>query len=143
MEWTNPDPLTWRIKLREGVKWHKGFGEVTAEDVAYAWNFHIEYKNFQVGTALFPVDSVKAVGKYVVEVKPSSRSAPSRASPWATAASSSRRRRTRRWATRPTRNAGSATVRSQIESKRGTEIKLVSAIPTTGSTGLPKLDKIV
>jgi peptide/nickel transport system substrate-binding protein len=42
--WTNPDPLTWRIKLREGVKWQKGYGEVTAEDLAYTWNFHLESK---------------------------------------------------------------------------------------------------
>ena len=39
--WSNPDPLTWRIKLREGVKWQKGFGEFTAEDLAYTWNFHL------------------------------------------------------------------------------------------------------
>ena len=69
LEWSNPDPLTWRMKLREGVKWQKGFGEFTAEDVVYCWNFHLESKSFQVGTALFPLDSVKADGKYVVEVK--------------------------------------------------------------------------
>ena len=59
LEWSNPDPLTWRIRLREGVKWHKDYGEVTAEDLAYTWNFHLESKSFQVGTALFPVDTVK------------------------------------------------------------------------------------
>ena len=67
--WSNPDPLTWRIRLREGVKWHKGYGEVTAEDLAYTWNFHISSKSFQVGTALFPIDTIKQDGKYVVEVK--------------------------------------------------------------------------
>src|SRR5580704_1718103 len=67
--WANPDPLTWRIKLREGVKWQKGFGEVTAEDLVYTWLFHLESKSFQVGTALFPLDTVKADGRYVVEVK--------------------------------------------------------------------------
>src|SRR6185312_16933565 len=25
LEWSNPDPLTWRIKLRDDVKWQKGF----------------------------------------------------------------------------------------------------------------------
>src|SRR5262249_213152 len=67
--WTNPDPLTWRIKLREGVKWQKGFGEVTADDLVYTWNFHLESKSFQVGVATFPIDTVKADGKYVIEVK--------------------------------------------------------------------------
>ena len=46
LEWANPDPTTWRIKLREGVKWQKGFGEFTADDVVYTWNFHIESKSF-------------------------------------------------------------------------------------------------
>src|ERR1700709_216398 len=69
LEWANPDPLTWRVKLREGVKWHKGYGEFTADDVAYTINYHLDSKSFQVGTALFPVDTVKADGKYVVEFK--------------------------------------------------------------------------
>src|SRR6476620_5082838 len=50
LEWANPDPLTWRVKLREGVKWHKAFGEFTAEDVAYTINYHLASKSFQVGT---------------------------------------------------------------------------------------------
>ncbi len=29
------DPTTWQIKLREGVQWDKGYGELTAEDLAY------------------------------------------------------------------------------------------------------------
>lgn len=68
-EWTNPDPLIWRIRLKEGVKWHKGFGELTAEDVVYTWKHHIETKSFQVGTALFPIDTVVAEGKHVLEIK--------------------------------------------------------------------------
>ncbi len=67
--WRNVDPLTWQIKLRSGVKWHKGYGEVTAEDLAYTWNFHFESKSFQINTALFAVASVKPISKYVAEVK--------------------------------------------------------------------------
>ncbi len=69
LEWANPSPLVWRVKLREGVKWHKGFGEFTADDVAYTINYHLESRSFQVGTALFAVDTVKADGKHVVEFK--------------------------------------------------------------------------
>ena len=29
----SPDLLTWTFRLREGVQWHKGFGEFTAQDV--------------------------------------------------------------------------------------------------------------
>ena len=36
LEWANPDPLTWRVKLREGVKWHKGYGEFTAVGYFFA-----------------------------------------------------------------------------------------------------------
>lgn len=68
-EWTNPAPDIWRIKLREGVKWHRGYGDVTAEDLAYTWRYHLESKSFQVGVALFAIDTVKADGKHVVEVK--------------------------------------------------------------------------
>lgn len=67
--WSNPDPLTWRIKLREGVKWHAGYGEFTAEDVAYTWRFHIDNKTFQLGTAMFAVDAIKVDGTHVLEVK--------------------------------------------------------------------------
>ena len=68
-EWTNPDPLTWRIRLKEGVKWHRGFGEFTAEDVAYTWRYHLDTSSFQVGTAIFPIDTVTVEDKYVLEVK--------------------------------------------------------------------------
>lgn len=67
--WAQVDPLTWRIKLREGLKWHKGYGEVSAEDLVYSWNYHFQTKSWQVNTALFAVESVKAVGTHVAEVK--------------------------------------------------------------------------
>jgi peptide/nickel transport system substrate-binding protein len=67
--WSNPSPEIWRIKLREGVKWHRGHGELTAEDLVYTWMYHLESKSFQVGFALFALDTIKADGKYVVEVK--------------------------------------------------------------------------
>ena len=67
--WTNPDPLTWIIKLRQGVQWHKGYGEFTAEDVEYTFNFILDKRTFQVGTALFPVERTRALDKHTVEVK--------------------------------------------------------------------------
>ena len=68
-EWTNPDPLTWRIRLREGVLWHGDYGEFTADDVVYTWRHHFDTSSFMVGSALFPIDTVTADGKYIVEVK--------------------------------------------------------------------------
>lgn len=68
-EWANPDPLTWRIRLKRGVKWHGGYGEMTAEDVAYTWRYHLDTNSFQVGTALFPIDTITTEGDDVLEVK--------------------------------------------------------------------------
>src|ERR1700722_2405449 len=31
----SPDARTWTFHLRHGVQWHKGFGEVTSDDVAF------------------------------------------------------------------------------------------------------------
>ena len=33
----SPDGLVWSFKLREGAKWHRGYGEVTAEDVKFTF----------------------------------------------------------------------------------------------------------
>jgi len=33
----SPDYLTWTINLQEGVQFHKGYGEMTAEDVIYSY----------------------------------------------------------------------------------------------------------
>lgn len=33
VEWKNEDPLTWVLKVREGIQWHKGYGELTGEDI--------------------------------------------------------------------------------------------------------------
>jgi peptide/nickel transport system substrate-binding protein len=142
LEWSNPDPLTWRIKLRDDVKWQKGFGEFTAEDVVYCWNFHIESKSFQVGTALFPVDSVKADGKYVVEVKTKQ---PFGAFPGVTmgyagtiiSAKAHKEMGNQAYSATPVGNGP-----FQIESKRGTEITLVKN-PDYWRPGFPKLDKVV
>ena len=142
LEWANPDPLTWRIKLREGVKWQKGFGEFTAEDVVYTWNFHLESKSFQVGTALFPLDTVKADGKYVVEVKTKQ---PFGAFPGVTmgyggtiiSAKAHKEMGNQAYCATPVGNGA-----FQIESKRGTEITLVKN-PDYWRPGFPKLDKVV
>jgi peptide/nickel transport system substrate-binding protein len=66
-DWSQEDELTWVVKLKEGVQWQKGYGELTAEDVAYTVMYQIDNETFQAGTSFFTVDSVKARDKYVVE----------------------------------------------------------------------------
>ncbi len=34
----SPDGLTWTFHLHKGVRWHKGFGEVSAEDVKFTFD---------------------------------------------------------------------------------------------------------
>ena len=48
--WENSDDFkTWTFHLREGAKWHKGYGDVTSEDVAYslAWVRDNEQSTFK------------------------------------------------------------------------------------------------
>jgi ABC-type transport system substrate-binding protein len=43
--WAPRDPRTWIVKLRQGVQFHKGYGEMTAEDVAFTINTMLEKKH--------------------------------------------------------------------------------------------------
>ncbi len=139
--WTNPDPLTWRVKLREGVKWQKGYGELTADDLVYTWNTHIETKSWQVGTALFPVDTVKAEGKHVVEIK---LKQPFGAFPGVTlgygglvACAAAHKEMGKAYSATPVGNGP-----FQIESVRGTEV-ILARHPQYWRPGLPKLSRVV
>ncbi len=38
VSWETEDAITWTFKLREGVKFQKGYGDFTAEDVIYSYN---------------------------------------------------------------------------------------------------------
>ncbi|HBY97068.1 MAG: ABC transporter substrate-binding protein [Ardenticatenaceae bacterium] len=67
-EWSQPDPLVWRFKLHEGVQFHKGYGEVTAEDVAFNANYTIE-KDKPRKFLYFFVEGAEAVDKYTVDFK--------------------------------------------------------------------------
>ncbi|MBC2711225.1 MAG: polyamine ABC transporter substrate-binding protein [Desulfosarcina sp.] len=64
------DKLTWTFHLRKGVKWHEGYGELTAEDVKFSIDRII---NPDVGSparkALAAVDSISVVDPYTVQIK--------------------------------------------------------------------------
>ena len=67
------DALTWTFYLNEGVQFHKGYGELTADDVV--WSFD-EFANSSIhprasnirGVWSNPDGHVRAVDKYTVEV---------------------------------------------------------------------------
>jgi|GEM_PF-930931 peptide/nickel transport system substrate-binding protein len=65
--WQQEDASTYVFKLREGVKWHKGYGEVTAEDAA--WSYNTRMKLAGRGGALSYVDYAEERGKYTFAVK--------------------------------------------------------------------------
>lgn len=52
--WTmSPDAKTWTFKLRRGVQFHKGYGELTAEDVKFSFDRARDPKSGSVSTIMF------------------------------------------------------------------------------------------
>src|SRR5215218_6183078 len=72
-KWTkSPDGLVWTFTLRKGVRFHRNFGELTADDVVFSLNrasdpksssFSADYASFAklkaIGTGPFMVDEYK------------------------------------------------------------------------------------
>jgi peptide/nickel transport system substrate-binding protein len=70
VSWTNIDPLTWHVKLREGVKFHDG-SPLTAQDVMFSLT---RAKNIPNSPAPFSgnvaaIDSMKALDDLTIEFK--------------------------------------------------------------------------
>jgi ABC-type transport system substrate-binding protein len=63
-----PDGHSWRFKLREGVQFHNGFGEVTAEDVRFSWLMNIlpDDVGSEARTMRDIVKDVEIIGPYEV-----------------------------------------------------------------------------
>jgi peptide/nickel transport system substrate-binding protein len=61
VSWNNPDALTWRFYLRQGVKFHNG-NNFTAEDVKYSFEtFHRGFDSI--------VSNIVIIDKYTIEFK--------------------------------------------------------------------------
>ncbi|MGG5819478.1 ABC transporter substrate-binding protein [Falsiroseomonas sp. HW251] len=67
--WTQTDPLTWRVKIREGVKWQRGYGEMTAQDVLYSFQYHIDTRSAWFGSSFSALDTMRTDGTHVLEIK--------------------------------------------------------------------------
>jgi peptide/nickel transport system substrate-binding protein len=64
--WTmSPDARSWTFKLREGVQFHKGYGECTADDVVFTINRLKDPKQTGSRKVLYEnITDVRADGKY-------------------------------------------------------------------------------
>ncbi len=67
--WTvSEDRLVWTFKLRKGVQFHKGYGELTADDVVFSLNKAAEKKTSSAYKEYGAVKSVVAVDPYTVKI---------------------------------------------------------------------------
>lgn len=65
---SSEDAKTWTYKLRRGVKFHKGYGEMTADDVVFTFARHLDPKIVTNQKPLYSnVEAVKAVDPHTVQ----------------------------------------------------------------------------
>ncbi|MDP3063694.1 MAG: ABC transporter substrate-binding protein [Chloroflexota bacterium] len=70
----NPDMKGAKLKVRQGVQFHKGYGELTAEDIAWNMNDHNAFTNptsigQQSGDFAYTFDRWGVIDKYTVDAK--------------------------------------------------------------------------
>src|SRR5207244_9695257 len=68
--WTlSPEGTIWTFKLRKGVQFHKGFGELTAEDVKFSFERQIKKApGTRYGVNLDVIKSIEVVNPYTVQI---------------------------------------------------------------------------
>jgi peptide/nickel transport system substrate-binding protein len=62
------DGLVWTFYLRKGVKFHKGYGELTAEDVKFSLEKSADPKMSAYSGEYQMVDKIEALDKYTVRI---------------------------------------------------------------------------
>ena len=68
--WTlSPDGTVWTFKLRKGVQFHKGFGEMTAEDVKFSFERQISRApGTRYGVNLEVIKSIEVVDPHTIQI---------------------------------------------------------------------------
>src|SRR3989475_10747758 len=68
--WTlSPEGTIWTFKLKKGVQLHKGFGEMTAEDVKFSFERQINRgPGLRFGVNLEVIKSIEVVDPYTVQI---------------------------------------------------------------------------
>ena len=62
------DKLTWTFKLRQGVQWHHGYGEVTADDVVFSLMKSADPQRSAFSSDYLAFDKVEALDPYTVRI---------------------------------------------------------------------------
>jgi peptide/nickel transport system substrate-binding protein len=64
----SPDSKVWTIKLKQGVQFHRDFGELTSDDVKYTYDWMLDEKNGSTQRVyLRDLAKVEAIDKYTVQ----------------------------------------------------------------------------
>jgi peptide/nickel transport system substrate-binding protein len=68
--WTlSPDGTLWTFKLRKGVQFHKGFGELTAEDVKFSFERQMnKTPGTRYGVNLDVIKSIEVIDPHTVQI---------------------------------------------------------------------------
>ena len=68
--WTlSPDGTVWTFKLRKGVQFHKGFGEMTAEDVKFSYERQInKVPGTRYGVNLEVIKSIEVLDRHTLQI---------------------------------------------------------------------------
>lgn len=66
---TSSDGLTWKFYLRQGVKFHSGYGEFTSADAVFSLKRAADKSFSTAYSAYGALAEVNAIDKYIVEVK--------------------------------------------------------------------------
>lgn len=68
--WTaSEDGLEWTFRLRQGVQWHRGFGEVTADDVVFSLRKSSDPARSAYASDFAAFESVDALDRYTVRIR--------------------------------------------------------------------------
>lgn len=62
------DNLVWTFALREGVQWHHGYGEVTADDVVFSLTKSADSARSAFASDYSAIDSVEALDPHTVRI---------------------------------------------------------------------------
>jgi len=65
---TSPDGMVWTFKLRKGVQFHKGFGEMTAEDVKFSFDRQLKHApGTRFAEVIDTIKSIEIIDPYTVQ----------------------------------------------------------------------------